>query len=244
MSKTRLLTQDEANEYKEFLEGYQPSADTVYKFARSNFGVIAGPTGVGKDTLRNQLTVNPEFTPILSTTTRPSRSGEADGVQYHFRDIKFIDEGFEERRFLQAEVVHDQQVSCLDITEIEKLNDQQVGLSILIVQTEVKLRQLNRDMMTVFIVPPNLDELERRITSSRDMQQDEILRRMHAARIEFEFAIHQPHYQCVINDDISRAVDVLRTYFLTKQFNQSEDYAARQVLQTCLDQMKLRSNYA
>ena len=243
-NKLRLLTQEEAKEYREFLETYHPSADTVYKFARSRFGVIAGPTGVGKDTLRNALITSPEFVSILSTTTRPVRGGEEDGVQYHFRDISFVDQGFEERRFLQAEVVHDQQISFLDITEIEKLNDQQVGLSILIVQTEIKMRALNRDIMTVFVAPPSLTELERRITSSREMADDEIARRMHAAKTELEIALKQPSYQCVINDDVKRASDVMRSYFADGQRNDGEDSSARAAITQVLAEMSQKGFYA
>ncbi len=242
--KLRLLTQEEADEYRGFLETYQPSAETVYKFARSRFGVIAGPTGVGKDTLRNNITSSVGFVSILSTTTRPIRSGEQDGVQYHFRDISFVDQGFEERRFLQAEVVHDQQISFLDIAEIDKLNDQQVGLSILIVQTEMKLRNLNRDIMTAFVAPPSLEELERRITSSREMADDEIARRMHAAKTELEIALKQPSYQCVVNDSVERASAVMVDFFTNAKRNEAEDESARSTIASVINEMNQKGFYA
>jgi guanylate kinase len=149
--KFRLLSEKEAHEYKNIIDGYHPSAQTVYEFARSRFAVIAGPTGAGKDTLRNSLVAaSTQFVPILSTTTRPPRPGEKDGVQYHFRDLKYIEKGFSEQRFLQAALVHNQQVSCLDLAEIHKLNENQVGLSILIVQTEIEMRKLNPALKTIF----------------------------------------------------------------------------------------------
>ncbi len=238
MQKLRLLTQAEADDYRSFFENYQPSARTVYNFARSRFGVIAGPTGAGKDTIRNALLqASPSYITILSTTTRPPRDGETDGVQYHFRNLEFFEQGFDEQRFLQGEVVHNQQISCLDSADIDQLNDNQIGLSILIVQTEIKLRQLNRDLKTVFIIPPDFATLQQRIAAERMVDPAELDRRMEAAKAELAIALKQPAYQCVVNDDLQRALGIVRNYFEQGLRDETEDERARQTIQQILATM-------
>jgi guanylate kinase len=234
----RLLTETEAAAYQKLIDRYEPSQQTIEDFARSNFAVIAGPTGAGKDTLRNALISNSRrFARVLSTTSRPPRPGEQDGVHYHYRPLEFFEEGFKERRFLQAAVVHNQQISCLDIKDIHALN-RQIGLSILIVQTEVDLRSLNPQMKTIFLTPPDLNTLLARMKAGREAGQDEINRRLSAAKAELQIALSQPNYYCVVNDSIERMVDLARRFLLEHEVNKEEDAQARRTIEELLGQLQ------
>lgn len=236
--KQRLLTSEEAEQYKSLADSYHPNGQVVYNFARSNFAVIAGPTGAGKDTLREKLLENKEFIKILSTTSRPMREGEKDGVEYHFCNLEFFDQGLEERRFLQMALVHNQQLAALDFADIESLNDTQIGLAILVVHTEMGLRRLNSNMKTVFVVPPSLEILKQRIQNERIMDPDELGRRMQAAKDEMAIANAQKSYFCIINDDINRASNLASTYFKSGAKEVSEDESAREVIKQLLKELE------
>lgn len=242
MMGQRLLTEQEVQDYKNIVDSYHPSAQTVYDFARSRFAVIAGPTGAGKDTIRNELAKSPQYINILSTTSRPFRPSEQEGVEYHFRDLKFFDQGFEEKRFLQAAVVHNQQISCLDIAEVHKLNENQIGLGILIVQTEIQLRTLNSDLKTIFVVPPSLVVLDQRMRIGRDEDNAEIARRMAAAKNELQIALKHPDYYCIVNDDLVRAVNLSREFLESGVRDNVAETEARNVIREILNELEGAKN--
>ncbi len=239
MSSLRFLKSEEASQYNQILESYHPSGQVVFDFARSNFGIIAGPTGSGKDTIRRQLiALRPEvYRAILSTTSRPLRPGEQNGVDYHYHNLDFFDQGLDERRFLQVELVHGQQLSGLDFGDISNLDADHYGLGILVVQAEKKLRKLNANLRTVFIVPPSFQELMNRIQSSRAMKEDEIMRRMAAAKVEIELALSDQNYYLVLNDNLDEATSLADVYFQTGERDQTAEQSARDAMQQILSEL-------
>src|SRR5687768_1784715 len=110
---SRLLTSEEADEFKNIISNYKLHQSVLDQFHRSNFGVIAGPAGAGKDTLRDSLIKKypGSYNSILSTTTRPARAGEIDGVTYNFREIEEVADALRQHKYFQAELVHNQQIS-------------------------------------------------------------------------------------------------------------------------------------
>lgn len=234
MSKLRLLKPEEVEEYSLQVESYHPNGQIVYDFALSNFAVIAGPTGAGKDTLRNALINDLAFIKILSTTSRPMRSGETEGVEYHFRTFDFFDQGIEERRFLQVALVHKQQLSCLDFKDVAELHNGQIGLAILAVETEISLRKLNPDLKTIFLVPPSLEELLQRMKKDRNIAEEEIIRRVDAIGAELQIALKQQSYYCIINDEIGRARDLASEFYKLGQRDEAENTKAREVMKQIL----------
>jgi guanylate kinase len=235
----RLLTDAEAQTYQEIIDGYQPGRQTVEDFSGSKFAVIAGPTGAGKDTLRSAMIErSPYFASVLSTTSRPPRPGEQDGIDYHFRPLEFFEKGFKEQRFLQAALVHSQQISCLDINDIRKLGPRQIGLSILIVQTEIGLRALNPKLKTIFLIPPDLDTLLARMQAGREVGQDEVSRRLNAAKAELQIALRQPDYYCIVSDDVQRMVATALQFLIEERLDDSENTRARSIIEKILEELQ------
>lgn len=236
--EARLFTPEEAKHYKEITEQYVPSRETIFAFADSSFAVIAGPTGAGKDTVRNELlSRSSDFVRILSTTSRPPRPHEKDGIDYHFRALEYFDDGLEEHRFLQAAVVHNQQISCLDIKDINQLHSYQIGLSILIVQTEIQLRVLNPELKTVFLIPPDTKTLLERMQADRELSPEELSRRTDAAKSELDIALSQSGYACIINDDLQRACDQTEKFVREGLRDEEENNRARSVVRTILNEL-------
>ncbi len=229
---SRLLTPDEAQYFKKILAEYKPDDAVLEQFKSSNFAVIAGPAGAGKDTLRNSLIAGyPEiYLPILSTTTRPPRDGEVDGQTYHFRTIEEVEQGLNRREFLQAALVHNQQVSCLHIDEVNKLNLQQCGLSILIAKTEADMRAYHPRLKTIFVIPPDKKTLLERINTQRMLDDAEIKRRLDAAKTELMQALESPHYYCLVSDTVEHITKVAHTYLKEDTRNEDEDSRARAII--------------
>ena len=235
----QFLSEQELTVFKELINNYKMNSQAASEFIASNFAVIAGPAGAGKDTLRNMLTKdNPaRYSAVLSTTTRPPRTGEKNAIDYHFRTKEEVRKSLEAGEFFQAALVHKQQVSCLHISEIQKLKPGQIGLSILIVQTEREMAKIKPDIRTLFIIPPNLDELKRRMQASRQLDNEEIERRLNAAKSELELALENTDYYCLVNDDLELTSRMARQFFEKGSIDSSEEAKDRQALGRLLDEL-------
>lgn len=235
---SRLLTAEEAQKFKTLLADYQLREDGLAQFNASNFSIIAGPAGGGKDTLREALLQRfpDRYLPILSTTTRPPREGEQDGVTYHFREVEQVEEGLMQHRYFQAELVHDQQISGLELGEIQKLQPEQCGLSILVIEAERKLLLVKPDIKVIFVVPPDVQTLMNRLQDKKLLDDAELKRRLDSARIELEHAISAKHYYCIVSDTIDHVADQAHAYLQNAIIDQSYDtnarYVARQIIDT------------
>jgi len=234
-----LLTEQQIEEFSKLLTYYRPNNATLKQFQNSNFCVIAGPTAAGKDTLRNALLEqDPQaFVRVLSTTTRPSRPGEQEGVDYYFSSAEAIKKSLLAREVLQAELIHNQQVSCMHIQEVSKLTDAQIGLSILLVQTEAKMRKLNPKIKTIFLIPPTLEVLRARMHAERVLNPDEIHRRLKAAKIELEIALGQPTYYCLTSGDLQELTTLARQFLKSGERDVAADDQARRTMKNILKQL-------
>ena len=167
--------------------------------------VLAAPSGAGKTTLVHALvTKNPSLRFSISYTTRPQRSNEADGVDYIFvSEDKF--------RTLQAEGELLEHATVFDNlygtsrTQVETIL--QDGHNVLLEidwQGARQVRESMPDCVTIFIMPPSLTELERRLRDRRTDSETVIERRLGDALSdigrwsEFDYVI--------INDDLDKAV--------------------------------------
>jgi guanylate kinase len=221
------LSQEQIHSFSNLLGGYKPNSEALERFRDSNFGVIAGPVAAGKDTLREGLIGhNPQsYIPILSTTTRPKREGEKDGVDYHFKSVNAIEEGLRQGAYLEGALVHNQQVSILDASEVKKLGSEQTGLSILVVQIEEELYEINRSIKTVFLTPPSLAALLERLQTTRNLSVAETDRRLTAAKAELEIALTKDRYYCMVSED--KDANVVRAHAFFREGIRDEQVDAR-----------------
>lgn len=211
---------------------YRPSFETIEKFSKSNFAIIAGPAAAGKDTLRNELlNLYPEiYKRIVSLTDRPPRKNEKDGQDYYFVTKEQITDKANDKSLIQLADVHSQQLSALDSAELDKISEGQIGLSILIVQTEKQLRKINQNIKTVFLIPPTLEEMLERLKVNRPDDANETNRRLNAAKKEIEIALDDPSYFCLVSDDQYKNAVLANDFLLNNIKDQKVDLFARSVM--------------
>jgi guanylate kinase len=157
----------------------------------SRFGilfVVSAPSGAGKSTLCEALRQTPNFVYSVSCTTRSPRAGETEGEDYHFLTEAEFRTRIEAREFLEYAEVHGKYYGTLKATLITNLKN---GVDVLIdVDTEGAETIRNFDdpfirqaLTDVFIMPPDLDELRRRLTKRGTETEEQIeLRLVNAAR--------------------------------------------------------------
>jgi len=127
--------------------------------------VLSSPSGAGKTTIaRRLLEAEPALTMSVSVTTRPRRSGERDGVDYHFIDLATYRRMIEEGALLEHAMVYDHAYGTPRAAVEEALAAGRDVLFDIDWQGAQQLRQVaGEDMVSVFILPPSVAELERRL---------------------------------------------------------------------------------
>ncbi|MEB3887169.1 guanylate kinase [Lyngbya sp. CCY1209] len=170
--------------------------------------VITGPSGVGKGTLvRSLLEKHPELHLSTSATTRPPRPGEVDGKDYFFVSRHRFQQMVERGELIEWAEFAGNYYGTPRQAVTEAIA---AGESVLL---EIELegaRQISRtfpEAVRVFIRPPSMAELERRLRSRGQDSEEAIARRLNRAKIEME-ATAEFNFT-LVNDDLDRALDKL-----------------------------------
>ena len=178
--------------------------------------VVSGPSGVGKGTLL--ALVLPELDGIqvvVSVTTRQPRTGEVDGVDYFFVTDEEFDKLIAEDGLLEWAAVHGARYGTLRSEVLTALSAGQDVVLEIDPQGARQVKDHYPDAVLLFIMPPSLDELRRRLVKRGTESEEAIDRRVAAAASELQ-AVGE-YDKLVINDDLTAAADELRTYMLSRR---------------------------
>ncbi len=181
--------------------------------------VLSGPSGVGKSTLIGRVRMAmPELEFSISCTTRKPRIGEKHAVHYYFLSPAEFEHRVQNHEFIEHAQVFAHRYGTL---KLEVLNRIQNGRSIVLdidVQGAMKIREatshdpeLANHSVWVFIGPPSLTELERRLRSRATDSEEQIALRLGTARRELSFWKNYDYL--VINDDLQVATNQIINLF-------------------------------
>ncbi len=172
--------------------------------------VLSSPSGAGKTTLsRMLLEVDPAVELSVSVTTRPQRPGEVDGRHYHFIDRPRFDDMIRQGELLEWAEVFGHRYGTPRARVDEALARGHDVLFDIDWQGTQQLREKARnDLVSVFVLPPSIPELERRLTQRAQDEKEVIRSRMAKAADEMS---HWAEYDyVVINHDLDQAFAELR----------------------------------
>jgi guanylate kinase len=151
--------------------------------------VISAPSGTGKTTLCENLRATPDFIYSVSCTTRPPRKGEENDVDYHFLTMEKFQRLIEEGEMLEYALVHGNYYGTFKATVKEALEQGTDVLLDIDVQGAMSIRKTTdamvRDsLVDVFIMPPTLEELERRLRKRGTETEEQVQLRLATGREE------------------------------------------------------------
>jgi len=178
--------------------------------------VVSSPSGGGKTTLAEATIVRvPGVTRSVTSTTRPPRPGEQEGRDYHFLSAAEFEAQRAQGEFLEWATVHGNRYAT-SRQGVARLRDQ--GLDVLLVidcQGAASLRKQGVAASYIFILPPSLEELERRLRRRNSEDEATLRRRLAIAREEMA---HYPLYDYVIvNDELGSATAQLQAIIIAER---------------------------
>jgi guanylate kinase len=168
--------------------------------------ILSGPSGVGKTTICKRLLDEDDgIVYSISTTTRPKRSGEVDGVNYTFVSDEEFDRIEREGGFVEWARVHGHRYGTPAGFIEESLKDGRVVLLEVDVQGGERLSEIYPKGVSVFLLPPSFEALKERLKGRGTEDESVIARRVERAREELA-RVDRYGYR-VVNDDLENAVE-------------------------------------
>src|SRR5215813_9091138 len=171
--------------------------------------VVSGASGTGKTTLCRELEKELGLFFSVSATTRPPRPGEVEGRDYRFLSSEEFDKMRRNGQFLEWASVHGQRYGTPREPIERNLREGRDVLLDLDTQGALRLKKANPEALLIFIKPPSIEELRKRLKARGTDSEETIRSRIERAEHEIEQSAHYDHV--VVNRDLGEAKRELRS---------------------------------
>jgi guanylate kinase len=219
------------------LAGYKPTAATTDLIKQTPILLLVGPTGAGKDALKQRLMQTGRFHHLISHTTRPPRINhgiiEQSGREYHFIDKATAEQMLDDQAFIEAKIYSDNLYGT-SVAEIQRAHDEgKIAMTDIEVQGVAEYKALDPGVMAVFLLPPDFktwqERLQRRYGDVVDV--DDYRLRLQTALDEIDVLLNTDYYVAVINDDLEETFHQIETVTNSENHSTPDEPAARAVAQ-------------
>jgi guanylate kinase len=167
---------------------------------------VSAPSGTGKTTIvRKVLETFPEIVFSVSATTREKRSNEKNGVDYFFLTEDEFKEKIGKNEFVEWEQFYDYYYGTFKSYIEENISKGQPVLLEVDVKGALSLKNIYPEAVLVYILPPGLDELVKRLRNRNTENEDDFQKRIERAKMEL--SLKDKFDYVVINEDLEKAID-------------------------------------
>ncbi|MEO8104876.1 MAG: hypothetical protein ABI602_00885 [Candidatus Saccharibacteria bacterium] len=224
-------------ELQNLLAAYQPAENTRELIKQTPILLLVGPTGAGKDSVKDQLLLTGRYHHIVSHTTRPPRINhgviEQSGREYHFIDVATATTMLQRHDFIEAKIFSGN-VYGTSVAEIQVAHDEhKIALTDLEVQGVAEYKAIDSGVMAVFLLPPDFTtwqaRLQRRYGDVVDVSDMQL--RLQTALMEIDQLLTTEHYFAVVNDNLADTLREVEAIATTQRPEPRRKQAAHRVAQ-------------
>lgn len=224
------------SEFQAALRDYKMSPQAEAALSSIKLALLVAPTSIGRSTLITKLAETGKYHHILSDTTRHPRLNngvlEENGWEYWFRsETEFLNE-LKKGEFIEAALIHNQQVSGVSLREVQKAatDSSKIAITDVEIAGARRFHQLKPDSFIIFVLPPSFSEWLRRLTNRGEMTSDERHRRLESALHELNDALQENYYHFVVNNDLDNTTARLDSMIRTGRDNDQQLVADRHLI--------------
>lgn len=204
------------NEFKSVLATYHMSERAKQALDGLHFVMLVAPSSTGRNTVIRYLVENYDYYFIVSDTTRPPqvRDGkkEEHGVNYFFRSEEDMLADLRAGEFLEAALIHEQQVSGISIRELEKAKKlNRTAITDMEHVGADNVMKVNDKAKAIFLLPPSFEEWQKRINSRGYMSPHEFKNRLNSAVKELDAAKKHRYFHFVITENVAQTADIINS---------------------------------
>lgn len=199
-------------EFEALLANYKVSDTAKNVLAKVNFVCLVGVSSSGKDTIMKKLAQSGKYHIVVSDTTRAPRINngvtEQNGIEYWFKSEEEMLRNLQKGTLLEAEVIHDQQVSGTSIDELERAAKRnKIAINAIDPAGIEHILATKPDTTIILIIPPSFKQWLERLLHRGKMEDSEIKRRVATFPKVFQLLYKYPEQiHCVINENLDTAV--------------------------------------
>lgn len=228
-------------DFQKAIQNYTLSAHAKKVLADSRLVVLLGVAGGGRNTLINYLAKTGPYHFIVSDTTRPPkvRDGylEQNGVHYFFRTEDEFLTDLQSGEYIEAEIIHNQQVSGTSIRELQKATDRGlIGIHDFDVIGAANLQALKSDAYVIGLLPPSFEEWQKRLSTREQMHSKEFINRMRSATVILQDMLQKQYFKFLISDNVEHSSIRLRKIVEENIYSEEQHNEGLKIARSLLEQ--------
>lgn len=201
-------------QFQQILTSYQVSERAKQALKELDLVLLLAPTSTGRNTIIRHLQSTGRYYYVVSDTTRPPRINdgilEQNGKEYWFRTEEEILADLKAGEFLEAELIHNQQVSGISMRELLKAKaERKIAITDIDLDGTHKVTSAKPDTTAIMFLPPSYEEWQHRIAQRGAMGQEEYQRRLETAYKIFSDGLKQDYYRFVIAENVKQSASII-----------------------------------